>query len=512
LLTTIPGPGFAYTIAGLAEAADDSCGLLFLVAKPAPQKFGLQVLSQNEIVKPIVRHTVEINRADEIVPGLVEAYRAAMLDGEPGPVLIEYDSALLTERSHSSLPSLPEPLTSNGGATADLLRAVATRLKASRKPVVLLGQGVLDAIPQTQALCERLKAPIITTRSARGICSAALTMTLTFDQSKAGLALLNELLAESDLILAIGCKLSHNGSFGFGLRLDPAKFVHIDAAQGVLGANYAARLCVQARAEVAMPALLNSLESSAAPASSWTAEALAAWKAKAQARETSGEPQFVDLKPATAATFFEALNAALGPKGVLVTDSGQHQVLATRYFRSESPGGFILPSDFQSMGFGLPAAIATKLGRSDRKVVALVGDGGLLMSGPEIGTAVREKIDLTIIVFNDGALGQIRSQQIDSFGQEFGTTLRAPDWRMFAESLGATYVRLTGNAVETLRSAISSRGVTLVDVRLADDSSVHIRKAKGVLRSTVRRFISQRPPRTGKGKVIAPSMPRTSVQ
>ena len=152
----------------------------------------------------------------------------------------------------------------------------------------------------------------------------------------------------------------------------------------------------------------------------------------------------------------------------LVVDSGLHQMLARRHFRVRFPRSFILPTDLQSMGFALPAAIGARIARPDRPVVALLGDGGFSISGLELLTAVRERVRLTVVVFNDGHYGLIRKQQLMATRHAFGTELHNPNFREIAQAAGARYERPGDDAEESLHRAVASHGVTLVEVALRD--------------------------------------------
>ena len=138
------------------------------------------------------------------------------------------------------------------------------------------------------------------------------------------------------------------------------------------------------------------------------------------------------------AAFFAALRAALPRDAFFVTDSGLHQVLTRRHYDVLSPRGLLYPSDFQSMGFGLPAAIGAKLAAPTRAVVVVMGDGGLTMTGLELLTAAREKVPVVVVVFNDGQLNLIRLQQLKEFGRASGVELLVPDLEQFAQYIGAT--------------------------------------------------------------------------
>jgi thiamine pyrophosphate-dependent acetolactate synthase large subunit-like protein len=196
-------------------------------------------------------------------------------------------------------------------------------------------------------------------------------------------------------------------------------------------------------------------------------------------RSSHSEPIIPGATPSTTSEFFDALRMYMPRESFLTTDSGLHQILARRYFRVLAARGLIVPSDFQSMGFGLAAAIGAKMACPDRLGVALIGDGGLLMSGTELSTAVRERLALTVIVFSDGHLGLIRAQQLSEYGHAHGTRLLRPDWELFARAFGATYARLDGAAAETIPRVLKSRGVCLLEVPLEDPPGAELRRRLG---------------------------------
>jgi acetolactate synthase-1/2/3 large subunit len=163
-------------------------------------------------------------------------------------------------------------------------------------------------------------------------------------------------------------------------------------------------------------------------------------------------------------------------------------MLARRHFRVLRSRGLILPTDFQAMGFALPAAIAAKLARPERSVAALLGDGGFSMSAPELVTAAREGLALTVIVFNDGRYGLIHRKQIRAYGHSHGTLLKNPDIRAISEGSGAKYLLLAGDPGPSLASAIGGKGVTVVEVVVTHSSQGSLKGAPGTLVSKARRF------------------------
>jgi len=192
------------------------------------------------------------------------------------------------------------------------------------------------------------------------------------------------------------------------------------------------------------------------------------------------------------ARFFASLRGALPRDCVLVTDTGLHQVLARRYMPVLEPGGLLIPSDFQSMGFGLPAAIAAKLAAPQRPVVALIGDGGMGMSGMELATAARLGIPLPVLVFDDGQLNQIRLHQQSEFGRAFGVDLPRLDFEALAGATGARFADAGSDLPSALAAALSADGPTLLQVPVHDSLGIRRARAIGRTKALVRRSLGDR--------------------
>jgi thiamine pyrophosphate-dependent acetolactate synthase large subunit-like protein len=181
------------------------------------------------------------------------------------------------------------------------------------------------------------------------------------------------------------------------------------------------------------------------------------------------EPRITGTSGADASSFFRALRSALPSDAILVLDSGLHQMLARRYYEVRAVAGMVMPTDLQSMGFAIPTAIGAKLATPKRAVVALVGDGGFAMTALELLTAVRERLALVVIVFVDGAFGQIRMQQRADYGASHGVAIENPDFALLAQALGVRYEFAAENNIEKLVGAALERSeVTVIEVTVAD--------------------------------------------
>ncbi len=488
-LLTIPGPGFAYALAGLAEASHDSAALLHLTVLPPDEgrRFPFQVLDQRAMAAPVVKAVLDLRRAGEL-PGGVGAAVALALAGEPGPVLLQVAPALLV---HAGGPtSLAAPPAGVPPLPPDCaqLDTVAALVAAAERPVLLLGQGAAGAAPEVRGLAEALGAPVVTTTSGRGLLPEDHPLAMGFDLAQGGAGAINELFRSSDCILALGCKL---GGGLFALDLPADRLVHVDASGAVLGANYPAR----ATATCSVEAMLAHLaEVSPALRARWAPAEVETWRVRLRAQRGGAgpEPRVHGVTPRTAAGLFAAFDRALPRDAVVVADSGLHQDLVRRHHDVLAPRGLIVPTDFQSMGFGLPAAIGAKLAAPQRPVVAVLGDGGFAMSGLELLTAVRERLPIPVVVFNDGRLNRIRLQQLATHGRTESVDVLNPDFAAFADAVGAGHERVDGDAEGTLRRALGAGRPTIVEVLLGDSGAIHASRAAGLARGAARRALGGR--------------------
>jgi thiamine pyrophosphate-dependent acetolactate synthase large subunit-like protein len=482
-LVSIPGPGFTWALTGLAEAFHDSAALLHLVgAPPGPhRRFEFQAIDQRAVATPMVKGVRTIDRVEEIPVRIAEALDLALL-GEPGPVLVEWSPGVLTAAAPSASPGPPRGRSANpSAAEVDELRALLLR---SHRPLLLAGQGSVGASSLLAQLAEWLPAPVLTTCSGRGVLPEDHDLSLAFDLPRGDVGRLNGLIETADLVVVLGARLASASTYDFALEIPRDRLVQVDASGEILGATYPARLLIRGTVEAVLQEVLAGTAPDPSPASQWTAGDVRECRRDLRATGAHAVPEPIvhGVDPPTAAAFFAALRRALPRNGIVVTDSGLHQLLARRHLDVLAPRGLIVPSDFQSMGFALPAAIGACLAAPDRPVVALVGDGGLAISAMELLTAVQERVPLTVVVFNDGWLNLIRVAQLRTFGHAAGVERRNPDFATLAAAVGARFARVDGNAEEVLSGALASRDVTLVELRLGDSGAMRRVRAQGLAR------------------------------
>jgi acetolactate synthase-1/2/3 large subunit len=483
VLCTIGGPGLTNALTGLIEARHDSVPILHIVNAPAhapDRSFLLQAIDHEALASNAVKAVLRLGEGDDPADTVARALGHAE-EGEPGPVLLE-----LVTGGPGPEQASPADAGDAAGPDAAAWSRLGELWRAAQRPLVYAGRGAEGAHAAMVRLSERFRVPVMTTPSGRGVLPESHELALPFDPLRGGLDTANRMFDAADLVIAVGCKLTHNGSAGFGLRLGSEKLVHVDRSSAVLGANYPSKLLLRASAQELLDFLGD--EGGREEEALWTDGELAtAGSALRTPTPHAGEPRIAG-RPA--ADFFAWLGGALPPGAVVVTDSGQHQIMTRRYHRVDHPGSLVFPSDYQSMGFGLPAAVGHRLAAPTRPAVALVGDGGFLMSAMELTAAVRAGVALPVMVFRDGYLGQIRLQQLRDSGHAQGVKLGAFDLEGIAHALGAGFVRFDWSTPPDLGSTIhDASGPTLIEVPVGDASSLAFsaarQRAKGAARAAL---------------------------
>lgn len=504
VLVTSGGPGFTMALTGIAEAREDSAGLLWLAcgrSAPAGMRYALQDLDEDTMAGPVVKSVWTVSRPGAVEDALPEALREVVQD-EPGPVLVRLmEQALAEPMRRRTAGGVRAPEDEAGGDSAEgattddeVLSRVADRLRRARRPILYAGQGAVEAAGTVDSLARRTGAAILTTTSGRGVVPEDDPRVVPVDGPGHDTDALNDLLDRSDLVLVLGAKLSQNGSHGFRLRLDPRRTVRVDADADALQANYPASVAIRGPIPEVLAGLERSLGAAEAISSGWTDEELEGWRRRVAAPpdRMAGRAGIADGSPRDLPGFVRLLRRVLPRDGIVVTDSGRHQMVVRRHHRVLAPRGLMVPSDFQSMGFGIPAAVGAKLAAPDRPVLAVVGDGGFAMTGMELVAAVREGVTLPVLVFSDGELALIRDQQVDAWGHGVGTDLAGFSAMDLARSTGARHRILQGPLEEALRRLLSEPGVTVGELVLKPTARARVRRARAATHNAARRLLRPR--------------------
>jgi len=405
----------------------------------------------------ITKWAVTAPRSDRL-PELARAGLNAATSGRPGPVMIALPADLLSGELPSfdvnNFPSPSRPLPTPSESELDELTG---RLEAAEQPVIVAGGGARGAWGELVRFAETF---------GMGVYSGFRRQDVFPNDHNLYLGHLGiggppetlRALREADLVLVVGCRLSEATTQSYELPAPRSEVVQIDVEPASIGAIVPVAQGIIADARVALGALLRRSPRSEQRRDWGTARS--AYLASSTVPEDDRSQGAVD--PAQVV----ALMSEIFPSDTILTnDAGNFAAFLHRYWRFRHPRTQLAPAN-GAMGYGVPAAIAAKLAKPDRTVVAVAGDGGFLMSGQEIETAVRYGIHIKVVVFRNGMHGTIAMHQARTFGRTAGTGIGAVDLAAYARSLGAEgFTAATpGELRPALEAAASFEGVALVDI------------------------------------------------
>ena len=444
-LVIVPAAGATHAASGIGEAFLDGVPMLVIcggIRTDLDKSYQLHDLDQHAFLKPLTKATFRVESHGDIVPILFKAWEIAH-SGEPGPVFVEIPVNIqMFPGDAGEIPPPPIIAKSQRAAAADIQRA-AEMLAAAKHPAMFLGWGTRDAAEQTRAIAELLQAPVATTLQGLSVFSAAHPLHTGFGFGAAAVPAARNAFADCDCLLAVGTRFAEIATGSFGVTV-PRDLIHVDINPNVFHANYPAAVCLEGDATTVLSELLEALRKVGAGR---TADAelcvrirrnKAAYNDEWLRHDSGGK-----VNPAV---FFNALRAAVPDDAIAVVDDGNHTYLTAELFPVYQPKALIVPTDFNCMGYAVPAAIGAKLANPEREVFAIVGDGAFTMTCMEIVSATRLGLGLVYYVFHDGELSQIAQAQEIPFNRKPCTALGAIDFSGVAIATGAEFIRVPSNA------------------------------------------------------------------
>lgn len=489
-LLIVPAAGTALAYAGIGEAFLDGIPMLVISGGIRNDHgFGYQLheIDQLEMVKAVTKGRWRANTHADIVPMIFEAWRTA-LEGEPGPVFVEIPVNLqLFPGEVDALPPLPQ-LKSAPAPDANAIARAAQLLAGTQRPGIFVGWGARDASDLVRQLAERLNAPVATTLQGLSVFPSTHPLHTGMGIGPAAVPAATNAFVDCDVLLAVGTRFGEIATGSFGL--DPRwKLIHTDINPKVFNVNYPAQVTIEGDAQAVLSALLQQLPRQHAPAQS--REAVQGKIAKDKQAYWDEWLQHDSKDRVNPARFFQALRRALPDDAYLVADDGNHTFLVAELFAATAAKHVLSPTDFNCMGYCVPAAIGVKLTHPQQQVVGIVGDGAFLMTGLEILTATENRLGVIYYIFNDGELSQISQAQALPYNRKACTVLPEAKFRGIAEATGAAYLSMDSDAVieriiaQAQEIAHNGRPV-VVDVRI--DYSKPTRFTKGILKTNLGRM------------------------
>ncbi|RZI44555.1 thiamine pyrophosphate-binding protein [Herbaspirillum sp. HC18] len=493
-LAIVPAAGFTHAASGIGEALLDGIPMLVFtggIRTDTGTKYQLHEIDQLALAKPLTKAAFRIMRHEDVVPTIFEAYRIATT-GEPGPVLIELPVNLqlfpgevgdLPRWTPPAPPAAPDPA---------LIRRAADALLGAKKPGLFVGWGARKATEEIAAIAELLQAPVSTTLQGLSAFPGDHPLHAGFGFSPSAVPASRNAFNGCDAMLAVGARFGEIPTGSFSAVVPPA-LVHVDINPQVFNANYPAQVNIEGDAKAVLSALLAELRARGKRAADTGLAVQIAHDKQAYREEWYAHDSKGRVNPAR---FFDELRNQMPADAVTILDDGNHTFLSAELFTIRKGGKLATPTDFNAMGYAVPATIGAKLANPEKEVFAIVGDGCFMMTCMEIVTAASRGLGVIYFVFHDGELSQIAQAQEIPYNRKSCTILGGPNVEGIALATGAAYIAMpnqqaiAGAITEARKIAKEGRPV-IVDVAI--DYSKRTAFTSGTAKSTFKRFpLSQR--------------------
>jgi len=470
------GPGATNLITGLADAMIDSTPMICITGQVGSHLLGTDAFQETDIVgisTPVTKWNCQITKAADIPTVFAKAFYIAQ-SGRPGPVLIditkdaqfeEFDFAYAKCNSIRSYVPVPETV-------AGTIEAAAKAINEAKKPLIVWGQGVVlgEAEKELIAVIEKGGIPAACTILGASAVPTAHELNVGMVGMHGNYGP-NMLTNECDVLIAIGMRFDDRVTGDLSRYAKQAKVIHFEIDPAEVSKNVHADIAVLGDSKATLAALLPLLEEKTYPE----------WRKKFADLYQIELDKVIndDMNPPTdgltMAEVIQQINIQSGSKAAIVSDVGQHQMVACRYASFDTTRSNITSGGLGTMGFALPAAIGAKMAAPDREVVAVIGDGGYQMTIQELGTIFQTKVPVKIVVLNNEFLGMVRQWQQLFFDKRYASTeMTNPDFIKIADGYGikAKLVTDRKDLAGAVEEMMKSEEAYFLEVRVEKEGNV----------------------------------------
>ncbi len=448
---TTSGPGATNIVTPIADAYMDSVPIVVITGQVPTHMIGNDAFQEVDIVgitRPITKHNFLVRNIEELPLVIRQAFYIAKT-GRPGPVLIDIPKDITQQLSNVGIPgeekvreSLPGYKPHTEGNVQQIKKA-ARLIASAKRPVLYIGGGAVNSEAQEELveLAQLMKIPVTTTTQGKGAFPEdhplALRMLGMHGTYYANMAVYN-----ADLLIAVGARFDDRVTGKIDEFAPEAKIIHIDIDPASISKNIVVDVPIVGDVKIVLRKLINEIKRRGAKIlhqeerDRWLAQ-IEKWK---RLHPLSYKNSKKVIKPQYV---IEQIHEATAGDAIIVPGVGQHQMWAAMFFKFSYPRQFLNSGGLGTMGFGLPAGIGAKVGRPEKEVFVVDGDGSFVMTMQEIITAVEYKIPVRVAIINNGYLGMVRQWQelfYDKRYSEVDLSVQ-PDFVKLAEAMGAVGFR-----------------------------------------------------------------------
>lgn len=470
------GPGATNLITGLADALIDSTPLVCITGQVASHLLGTDAFQETDVMgisMPVTKWNCQVTKAADIAPALAKAFYIAS-SGRLGPVLVDITKDAQFEKLDFSYKKCtavrsfqPKPK-----LNADQLQAASKLLNEAKKPLMIVGQGIMlsNAEEELRAFAEKTGVPVASTLLGLGAFPANHPQFVGMVGMHGNYAP-NVKSNECDVLLAVGMRFDDRVTGDVSRYAKQAKVVHIDIDAAEINKIIKADAPVLADAKEALAFLTDLVEKQ--NHQSWLDEFHHAKENELQVLSKNRNKDFSDELRMD--LVIDLLSQKTNGNAVIVTDVGQHQMMAAQFYQYNQIKSNVTSGGLGTMGFALPAAIGAKMANPGKQVIAIIGDGGFQMTLQELGTIMQNNIGVKIIILNNGYLGMVRQWQQMFFEKRYSfTNIQSPDFVALAASynIKGLKVEKQEDLSHVLDQLLNTENAFLLEVKVAKEDNV----------------------------------------
>lgn len=470
------GPGATNLVTGLADALIDSTPLVCITGQVFAHLLGTDAFQEIDVINttiPVTKWNVQVTEAKDIAGAVAKAFHIATT-GRPGPVLID-----ITKNAQNELFEFDEYKKCESIRTykpkpqlqIDQVEAAAQLINQAKKPYLLVGQGVLlsGASKELIAFSEKTGIPVASTLLGLGAFPTDHPNYVGYLGMHGNYGP-NLNTNQCDVLIAVGMRFDDRVTGNVSKYAKQAKVIHIEIDRAEINKIIKADVAVHADAKEALSSLIHLVKPN--NHQDWMESFRALNK---EEHEKVIHPEFNSTGEIKMAEVINHLSNQTNGESILVTDVGQHQMIASRYYQFKNPRTNVTSGGAGTMGFALPAAMGAKLAIPTQQVVAVIGDGGYQMTVQELGTIMQYKIPVKILVLNNNFLGMVRQWQQLFHGKRYSfTEMVNPNFVKLAEaySIPARKVEKREELQDALKEMLQAETPYFLEVVVGKEDNV----------------------------------------
>ncbi len=470
------GPGATNLVTGIADAQIDSTPMVCITGQVGSHLLGSDAFQETDIIgisTPVTKWNIQVTKAEDIPSVMAKAFYIAR-SGRPGPVLVditkdaqfaEFDFSYEKCKGVRSYKAIPK-------TDPKTVKEAAAIINAAQKPMIVWGQGVIlgEAEAEFKAFVEKSGIPAAWTILGVSALPTAHNLNVGMVGMHGNYGP-NKLTNECDVLIAIGMRFDDRVTGDLSTYAKQAKVVHFEIDPAEVNKNVDAEVAVMGSVKTTLADILPLLEEKKHEA--WLGE----FKAfdKIEQEKVIQEELYPSKEGMSMGEVIRNINEVTKGDAVIVTDVGQHQMMAIRYAQFEKSKSNVTSGGLGTMGFALPAAIGAKMGAPDRQVIAVIGDGGYQMTIQELGTIFQNKTGVKIVILNNEFLGMVRQWQELFFENRYASTeMTNPDFVKIAEGYHIPAQRVTerANLADAVKTMLETDGPYFLEVCVEKENNV----------------------------------------